>query len=200
MHPCWDGLWRGGPKGLVGASKYWMAFGGVVQRALLVHPSIGWPLEGWSKGLGSCIQVLDGLWGGDPKDHDSASKYWMALGLMDQRRGFEASKYWIAHPRQPRPTQGNPSPPKATQAHPRQPKPTRGDPSQPKATQANTYMITQYDNFSINIEVYPTVSKAKYPEIQDEYVQNTSCTPSTMGSTSIVAVCSGRITRSSLTR
>ena len=137
MHPCWDGLWRGGPKGLVGASKYWMAFGGVVQRALLVHPSIGWPLEGWSKGLGSCIQVLDGLWGGDPKDHDSASKYWMALGLMDQRRGFEASKYWIAHPRQPRPTQGNPSPPKATQAHPRQPKPTRGDPSQPKATQAH---------------------------------------------------------------
>ena len=38
-----------------------------------------------------------------------------------------------------------------------------------KSFAGNTYMITQYDNFSINIEVYPTVSKAKYPEIQDEY-------------------------------
>jgi hypothetical protein len=50
---------------------------------------------------------------------------------------FADTPFSPAHPRQPRPTQGNPSPPKATQAHPRQPKPTRGDPSQPKATQAH---------------------------------------------------------------
>ena len=60
-------------------------------------------------------------------------------------------------------------------------------------------MITQYDNFSINIEVYPTVSKAKYPEIQDEYFLYAKYN-GVDRSTSIVAVCSGRITRSSLTR